>query len=222
MKILLTIFIFTGLWFFHAPEAEIQIDTTSSSEKVCLPVKRKPIPLTDFNNPSSAKISPDGRWLLYGGKRDKNKKEVTPVILLNLSTGKKTEFLPAHSLTDSEDRSFIDADGRYDFANQGTLAWALSRKNNYIKLKPLPDGEEKLIHREANYQNIRSGIQKDIGILWRIDIEKDQLESLTAIEKKIKLKPAEERETLKKEYEDKMESFHLILRLMNMNTLSEI
>ena len=71
-------------------EAKPQTGAVPAAEEICLPVSRKSIPLTDFNNSSNAKMSPDGRWLLYGGEKDENEK-VSPVILLDLSTGKKKQ-----------------------------------------------------------------------------------------------------------------------------------
>lgn len=228
MKIFFVFFIFTGLVFLHKAEAEPHTETASASEEVCLPVSRKSIPLTDFNNPSEVEISPDGRYLLYGGKKDKNKK-VSPVILMDLSTGKKTEVFSPSSLSSREDDISLSSAGRklsvgsengYGFANEGTLAWIWSNQGD-IKLKSLPDGEERWIHRDVNYQIVDSGIQEDTGILWSTVIDKTGIESLIALQEELNSKTGEEKEKLEKELLDKIKNLPLILQLVDMNTLSE-
>ena len=231
MKILFAFFIFTGLLFLHKPEAEPHTGTAPASEEVCLPVSRKSTPLTDFNNPDEVEISPDGRWLLYGGKKDKNKK-VSAVILMDLSTGKKTEFFPpsdlsstadnisAHNLSSGGRELSLGSEDGYGFANEGTLAWIWSNRGD-IKLKSLPDGEERWIHRDANYQTVSSGIQEDTGILWSTVIDKTDIESLLALQKELESKTGEEKEKFAKELLDKQKNLPLILQLVDMNTLSE-
>ena len=220
MKRLLMIFILTGLLCLNITTAEQQIEITSTAEKTCLPVSRKSIPLTDFNNPSEAELSPNGRWLLYGGKNDKNKK-VSPVILMDLSTGKKTEFFPSYSLPEIEDEFFVKKKSGYGFANEGTIAWIWSGKNG-IKLKSLPDGEERWIHRDKSLQIFHSGIQKDTGILWSMSLDKNYMEAVSALEKEFNSKTGEEKEKLRKELLDKIKNIPFIIRLVDMSTLSEI
>ena len=192
----------------------------STPEKICLPVSRKSIPLSDFNNPSMAKVSPDGRWLLYGGETDKNKK-VTPVILMDLISEKKTEFFPPYNLSESENRIAAENKSGYGFANKGALAWVWS-KNNDIKLKSLSDGEEKWIHGDTDYYTLTLDIKEDIGILWSIGFDKSQINPLLALEQELKSKPPSEKAKLKEEIKDRQQKVDLIMKLVDMNTLSEM
>ena len=215
MKKLPTVFILASLLLLNRAEAQPHMETTPTTEKICLPVSRKSLPLTDFSNPSNAKLSPDGRRLLYGGKKDK---KVSPVILLDLNTGKKTELLPSYSLSSTENEILTNNDG-YGFAGQGVWVW--SHKTGDIKLKSLPDGEEKWIHKDTGFQIFRSGIHQEDGILWSMGVDKTHFESMIAFEQELKSKTDEEREKLRKEFLDMKNSLSLTIQLVEMDTFSE-
>ena len=171
---------------------------------------RKSVSLTDFNNSSNAVLSPDGRRLLYGGEKDKKGKPA-PVVLMDLQTGKKTIFFSSSGSSN---------ENNYGFAYQGALAWIWTESGD-IKLKSLPDGEEKWIHRDANYLTFTSEIQEEAGILWSLGIDKTDMESIGILKRELELSTGEEAEKLKKELLDKQKNVPFILQIVDMNTFSE-
>ena len=168
MRTFLLVSISIGFGIFNTKEAVgLKIwPAATEGEKTCVPLGRQSLLLPKLKHNAKAKISPDGRWLLYEeGKAEDDKDQTTTLILLDLNTEKKIEFLPPDDLIKI-----------YGFSSESSLAWVRSEKEGHFKVRDLSFGEERIIPIEDDHFILKAGLAEsgETITLWSLGPDQSQ------------------------------------------------